>query len=281
MAREIIGSPEYATYWEGIADGCELEQIPEEIPVVGGFWYFVTPPTSTKPVVERAAFGGYDAWDPDTQELDVLMIASHETPKHVRSLVVSHMLLHKMVADDGSPHLCQRFDKAIQAFIAEREPSLLAPFYSEVHDVYAHGYQNTAKHPDQASGVLLDRYKKALDNAEQRGAMVDSAAQLRSRLEAAGIFIPDGDQALNAIDKRSGTRTMISLHRERGNKHKCASCSHQIGKGSPRITTRTQERVRGYDHHHYHVGCFNHLEIGVFGDPHQVSQDEAMQYIPK
>lgn len=265
MSEFITVPPEHAEHWDRLADRSDLEKVPDEIPIVGGFEYLVAPAQQ----LGTFSFGGYDTLDEDRNLKESLLIVGAETPRETRGFVVAHMILHKAFPDDHTPYQCVSHDGFIQKEIASMEPDLLDRFYEDLHDMYRLGFRAVSANP-QAPELALDRYRMAKMNAAQKGELIIAASKLLERLNDSGLVLPDGENiALNAVDKRSGERTMITLQVEAGDKHTCKNCSHGIVKGAQRITTATKKSVNGYSHHHYHPGCFNFVEFGNFGDPHQ------------
>lgn len=267
-------STEHAEHWEHIADLSQPEVIPKGLSPFGSFddfEYLVAP----NELMNGFPFGGYDTEDTDTNETETLMIVNEFVEKQARPLLVAHLLLHKSIKDDGSPQLCAHHDKLLQSNLACVEPSLIAPFYNEATQMYASGYRSMLSDPT-ADKLLVDRYGRALKNTESKGRMAEEAENTRQRLVDLGLELPDGAVAINAVNRHSGARTNISLQTERGQHHTCRNCSHPIIKNTPRITTSSKEKINGYDHHHFHPGCFTHVELGIFGDIHQMPHEEAI-----
>lgn len=262
---------EYVGYWQTIAEIGEPETVPAEIPHIGGFEFLVVP---TEILPDTHATPGYDEYDDETQELSSLVLIGDLVPKHVRGLLVAHLLLHKSHPDDGSPTTCISHDKSLQSVMSDLEPSLIEPFYRESEIMYRQGKSWYEQFPG-APQLLVDRYARALHNSRERGSLSTEATEKRARLDELGIVLPDDEFALSAVNKKTGDRTTISLHTERGNRHKCRNCSHGIPKGAQRLTTSVTNPKDGRDHHHYHPGCFTHVELAVYGDFHQ-----AEPYIP-
>lgn len=275
MSKFFSTTPEIASQWDNLANIASLEAIPDELPIAGGFEYLVLP---TGILQAKYAFGGYDTIDDQTGDVESLVLVDESIPSHVRGLLVAHMVLHKIVPDDGTPQLCRNHDSTLQSVMADLEPSLIEPFYDEAEVMYVQGFSSLRTDASALYHLATERYKTALKNSRFKGKLAHDATDRRKRLEDAGLVLPDGESGITAVDKRSGQRTLIYLQEERGTRHKCKNCSHAITKGSPRITTSTNQKVNGYDHHHYHPGCFTHVELGIFGDIHQVPHEDHSRH---
>lgn len=271
MARFANTSYEFAQQWDRLAEQGSPEYVPSELPLVGDFEYLTVPAGIFEPTHQ---IGGYDIYDDETEQTESLVIVGEDIPKHARPFLVAHIILHKTMPDDGTPHLCGQHDKSLQAFMSEAEPSLIEPFYDEAEVMYRQGAAYVRGN-DPVALLTADRYRHALRHSRHKGELAHQASERRQKLAELGLVLPDGESALTAVDKRSGERTYVTLQNERGNRHKCADCSHPIVKGSARITTSTQQPVSGYDHHHYHPGCFSHVDLGVLGDFRQIPHEEA------
>lgn len=272
----LNASHEDAAAWDKIAEVCEPEVVAGELTTIGEFEYYVAP----EGILPPGRFGGYNEQDTETGAISSLIIIGEETPPEARGPLVAHMALHLALPDDGSPHLCKSHDRFLQSKIAEDDPALLKPFYEGSRVMYTVGYEGY-RELSQADQLLLDRYIEALRNSQRQGEDIDLSEQARQRLADLGLLLPDGSVALTAVDKRSGNRATISLQTEPGSRHKCRNCSHPIVKGSARVTTSAQRSHDGYDHHHYHPGCFTHIELGIFGGMHQIPHEEALWTPPQ
>jgi hypothetical protein len=250
----------HAEYWDRVANVSEFETVPHEFPEAGGFNYFVAPDGAIS--LPRAT-GGYDTFHEDGT-IESLIIIGEEIPKEVRPFWVAHLAMHKIWPDDGTPYLCTNHDRTIQHFLAESEPDLIAPYYDEGSQAYMMS-KNWTERNGVISGLELERYKRAIRHASEKGQNAHQAEEIRSKLAELGLVLPDDENALLAVNRVTGERTVFTLQTERGNRHKCRSCSHSIPKGTGRLTTSIQNPRDGRDHHHYHPGCVTHVELGMFG----------------
>lgn len=275
MFRPMV-TPEDAAAWDHLADISEVDVIPGELTTLDGdFDIFVAP----KGILPVGMFGGYDEIDDETGEIRTTLIVGSEVPKEARPALAAHILLHKIIPDNGAPYLCKDHDRLLQSRIADIDPGALGSFFHSSDEVYSRGYQAYSG----MSGVdrlLVERYQKAMQNARRQGEGFDLSEAARQRLTELGLELPDGEVAINAVHKPTGIRTDISLQTERGTKHKCRSCSNPIVKGTARITTSAKQAHEGRDHHHFHPGCFTHIELGIFGDVHQIPHEEALWVPP-
>lgn len=145
MTRFYNATQEAVEQWDKLAERGHLEVVPSEIPDVGGFEFFVI---DRGVLADSHALGGYDMYNDEIDETESLVIVGEEVPSHVRGLLVAHIVLHKTLPDNGSPHLCNDHDKHIQAVVAEAEPSLVEPFYREAETMYRQGFMAHSKYPD-------------------------------------------------------------------------------------------------------------------------------------
>ncbi len=275
MWTPVSCSLESAEAWDYLADNvAEIESTPADLPAgLAGFEYFVLPDGI---LPSSHSFGGYDAIDPETGELQVSLMISEAVSPSVRGLLVGHMIMHKMAPDDLGPNLCREFDKEIQAALEDLEPSLIRYYYEEALAMYEQCQDHIQPFRRHYIYRVLDsRYNLAVRNAQSKGRLARQADDARERLKEAGLIIPDGDLALRAKD-RKGENVRISLHTERRTVHTCRCCSNPIPKNTPRFTTSTEVKIDGYDHHHYHPGCFTHVELGIFKDFKQIPHEEAL-----
>lgn len=275
MWSPVTCTPEAAEAWNSLADRmAEVEKAPMDLPEgVAGFEYFVLPDGV---LPSSHSFGGYDAYDDETGEMEVCLMVSETLPVEVRGLVVGHMVMHKTETDDLGPTLCSDIDRKIQSAVEDLEPDLIRPYFEEALTMYLHGQDHIRplrRHP--LYSILNPRYDRAIRNAQSRGRLAKRADAARERLRQEGLIIPDGDLALSAKD-RKGETVRISLHTERRTVHTCRCCSNPIPKDTPRFTTSTEIEIDGYDHHHYHPGCFTHVELGIFDDFKQIPHEKAL-----
>ena len=257
-------TPEAMEHWDRIINTAgEEEFVPQEFPHgIGDFRYFVVPRGL---LMASHATGGYDVIS--DEEIQSTIVVCDEIPKEARPFWVAHLVMHKALSDDGSPHLCVSHDRCIQDFLSSTEPGLMRPYYIESTTAYSQGKSWYERHPGNM--IEIERYNKALWHSNRKRSDALDADSNRARLEAIGLVLPDEEFALSAVDRTTGARTTISRQIEAGKRHKCKSCSHPITRGAERITTSTRSQVNGYDHHHFHIGCFSHIALGVFGDFHQ------------
>ncbi|HMT56261.1 MAG TPA: hypothetical protein PKD20_05315, partial [Candidatus Saccharibacteria bacterium] len=218
-------------------------------------------------LLDTHATGGYDTIDDQDGSVESMILVGDSIPKEARPFWVAHLVMHKTLPDDGTPHLCVSHDRCVQDFLSSTEPGLMKAYFTESTTAYRQGrnwYQRNGGIP-----LEIERYDRALGNSSRKQQDATDADKNRQRLADIGLVLPDDNVALNAVDGISGERTTMTLQTERGTRHRCKSCAHPIPRGSDRITTSTRREVNGYDHHHFHVGCFSHVALGIFGDFHQ------------
>jgi hypothetical protein len=250
----------HAEYWDRVVNASEVETIPSEFPDAGNFEYFVAPDGAIQ--VARAT-GGYDTFHEDGTIQSMIIIGT-EIPSEVRPFWVAHLLMHKIWEDDGTPFQCATHDRKIQHFLADSEPMLIAPYYDEGRQNYVLS-KNWTERNGVNTGLILERYKRAIKHASEKGHNAHLADEVRSRLADMGLLLPDDENALAAVNRMTGEKTVFTLQTESGYRHKCRSCSGPIIKGSDRLTTSIQNPRDGRDHHHYHPGCVTHVDLGMFG----------------
>lgn len=275
--KRLSCTPEVAAEWKRLQDISEPEIVPEELEVVGGFEYCVTPDG----VLPRYGFGGFTEFSTDEngeQTAVVTMLVSPQLPSHVRGFLVAHLLKHKLPEDPHDPHMCVGHDRWLQQAIVEREPSLLAPFYDEAKGMYKAGLIHKPRPTSVHEQIELIRYKKGFENSQTRGGLILVAAETRLQLADQGVEMPNGGIALAGVSAQDGNRWFIKFGIERGRAgHTCKNCSHHIGRGSERITTVIEDvrATRKYTHHHFHPGCFTYVELARFSNLEQVPIEEV------